>query len=289
MTIMQDKLLRSGGALDQLAALDPDIADAVKKFGPPADRSLPANFDTLARSIIGQQISRAAATAIWHRMQDQNIQNPDIIAAMPVEQVMQAGLSRRKAEYLIGIADEVTSGRLDLDALHQLSGDEVQKRLIEIRGIGTWTADNFRLFALGDMDAWPVNDLALQEGMKRLKNLHERPNGKQMEQLGAGWKPYRGAGALMLWHLYGILVRRATIGDIEANKSAGGAACRRKASSVSGVTNAGCARLTLPPSSPARSQVNQVAGAGRNSSAAADTSLPTHASKSLAANTSGSR
>ena len=214
MTIMQDKLLRSGGALDQLAALDPDIADAVKKFGPPADRSLPANFDTLARSIIGQQISRAAATAIWHRMQDQNIQNPDIIAAMPVEQVMQAGLSRRKAEYLIGIADEVTSGRLNLDALHQLSGDDVQKRLIEIRGIGAWTADNFRLFALGDMDAWPVNDLALQEGMKRLKNLHERPNGKQMEQLGAGWKPYRGAGALMLWHIYGILVRRATIGDI---------------------------------------------------------------------------
>ena len=91
MTIMQDKLLRSGGALDQLAAIDPEIADAVRKFGPPADRSLPANFDTLARSVIGQQISRAAATAIWQRMQDQNIQKPDIIAAMSVEQVMQAG------------------------------------------------------------------------------------------------------------------------------------------------------------------------------------------------------
>ena len=214
MTIMQDKLLKSGGALDKLAALDPDIADAVKTFGPPADRSLPANFDTLARSIIGQQISRSAADAIWQRMKDQNIQTPDSIATMSVERVMQAGLSRRKAEYLIGIADEVTSGRLDLEALHQLSGDDVQKRLIEIRGIGAWTADNFRLFALGDMDAWPVNDLALQEGMKRLKGLDERPNGKQMEQLGANWRPYRGAGALMLWHIYGILVRRATIGDI---------------------------------------------------------------------------
>ena len=214
MTIMQDKLLKSGGALDKLAALDPDIAGAVKTFGPPADRSLPANFDTLARSIIGQQISRSAAHAIWQRMKVQNIQNPDYIATMSVERVMQAGLSRRKAEYLIGIADEVTSGRLDLEALHQLSGDDVQKRLIEIRGIGAWTADNFRLFALGDMDAWPVNDLALQEGMKRLKGLDERPNGKQMEQLGANWRPYRGAGALMLWHIYGILVKRATIGDI---------------------------------------------------------------------------
>ena len=211
---MQNKLLKSGRALDKLSALDPDIADAVKKFGPPEDRSLPANFDTLARSVIGQQISRAAATAIWHRMQEQNIQKPDIIAAMPVEQVMQAGLSRRKAEYLIGIADEVTSGRLNLDSLHQLSGDGVQKRLIEIRGIGAWTADNFRIFALGDMDAWPVNDLALQEGMKRLKNLDARPNSEQMKQLGAKWKPYRGAGALMLWHIYGILVRRTTIADI---------------------------------------------------------------------------
>jgi DNA-3-methyladenine glycosylase II len=214
MTIMQDKLLKSGGALDKLAALDPDIADAIKTFGPPADRSLPANFDTLARSIIGQQISRSAAHAIWQRMKAQNIQNPDSIATMSVERVMQAGLSRRKAEYLIGIADEVTSGRLDLEALHQLSGDDVQKRLIEIRGIGAWTADNFRLFALGDMDAWPVNDLALQEGMKRLKGLDERPDGKQMEQLGANWRPYRAAGALMLWHIYGILVKRATIGDI---------------------------------------------------------------------------
>ena len=127
---------------------------------------------------------------------------------------MPVGLSQRKAEYLIGIANEVTSGQLDFDALHHLSGDAVQARLVKIRGIGAWTADNFRLFALGDMDAWPVNDLALQEGMKRLKHLQERPTGKQMEQLGAIWQPYRGAGALVLWHIYGILVRRATIGDI---------------------------------------------------------------------------
>ncbi len=211
---MKDALLKSGGALDKLVKLDQDIAKAVEKFGPPADRSLPANFDTLARSIIGQQISRPAAHAIWRRMKDQNIQTSDIIATMSVEQVMQAGLSRRKAEYLIGIADEVKSGRLNLEALHQLSGNEVQKRLIEIRGIGAWTAANFRLFALGDMDAWPSNDLALQEGMKRLKGLAERPNGSQMEKLGASWRPYRGAGALILWHVYGILVRRATIGDI---------------------------------------------------------------------------
>ena len=214
MTIMQQKLFSSGRALDQLAAIDADIAAALSRFGPPPDRSLPASFETLARSIIGQQISRAAASAIWTRMRDQDHSNAPIIASKQPDDLMPFGLSRRKAEYLIGIADEIQSGRLDLASLAEMSGEDVQKRLVEIRGIGAWTADNFRLFALGDMDAWPANDIALQEGMKRLKSLDERPNGKMLETLGEAWRPYRGAGALMLWHIYGILVRQATIDEI---------------------------------------------------------------------------
>ena len=214
MTIMQQKLFFSGGALDKLATIDADIAAALSRFGPPPDRSLPASFETLARSIIGQQISRAAASAIWTRMRDQDQSSAPIIASKQPDDLMPFGLSRRKAEYLIGIADEIQSGRLDLASLAEMSGEDVQKRLVEIRGIGAWTADNFRLFALGDMDAWPANDIALQEGMKRLKSLDERPNGKMLEKLGEAWRPYRGAGALMLWHIYGILVRKATIDEI---------------------------------------------------------------------------
>ena len=214
MTIMRQKLFSSGGALDKLAAIDADIANALSRFGPPPDRSLPASFETLARSIIGQQISRAAASAIWTRMRDQDQSSAPIIAAKQPDDLMPFGLSRRKAEYLIGIADEIQSGRLDLATLAKMSGQDVQKRLVEIRGIGAWTADNFRLFALGDMDAWPANDIALQEGMKRLKSLDERPNGKMLEKLGEAWRPYRGAGALVLWHIYGILVRKATIDEI---------------------------------------------------------------------------
>ena len=214
MTIMQQKLFSSGGALDKLAAIDADIASALSRFGPPPDRSLPASFETLARSIIGQQISRAAASAIWSRMRDRDQSSAPIIAAKQPDDLMPFGLSRRKAEYLIGIADEILSGRLDLAALAEMSSQDVQKRLVEIRGIGAWTADNFRLFALGDMDAWPANDIALQEGMKRLKSLDERPNRKMLEKLGEAWRPYRGAGALMLWHIYGILVRKATIDEI---------------------------------------------------------------------------
>ena len=211
---MQQKLFFSGGALYQLAAIDADIAAALSRFGPPPDRSLPASFETLARSIIGQQISRAAARAIWTRMRDQDQNSAPIIAAKQPDDLMPFGLSRRKAEYLIGIADEIQSGRLDLASLAEMSGEDVQKRLVEIRGIGAWTADNFRLFALGDMDAWPANDIALQEGMKRLKSLDERPNGKMLETLGEAWRPHRGAGAMMLWHIYGILVRKTTIDEI---------------------------------------------------------------------------
>ena len=131
-----------------------------------------------------------------------------------VSVLMAAGLSRRKAEYLIGIADEITSGRLDIAALSEMSGEDVQKRLVAIRGVGAWTADNFRLFALADMDAWPVKDVALQEAMRILKSLKARPSAEEMERLGESWRPYRGAGALVLWHLYAVEVRKVTVADI---------------------------------------------------------------------------
>ena len=214
MSVMKEKLLAPGGALDQLAAIDTDIARALTRFGPPTDRSLPASFETLARTILGQQISRAAASSIWTRMCELRCSTASVIALKTPDDLMTLGLSQRKAEYLIGIADEIESGRLDLAHLKSMNGDDVQKRLTEIRGIGAWTANNFRLFALGDLDAWPANDLALQEGMKRLKNLVERPSAKDLLALGDAWRPFRGAGALMLWHLYGILVRKVTIDEV---------------------------------------------------------------------------
>ncbi|MEC7485540.1 MAG: DNA-3-methyladenine glycosylase 2 family protein [Pseudomonadota bacterium] len=203
-----------GGALDALASRDADIARVITAYGPPPDRSLPASFDTLARAVIGQQVSRAAASSIHKRMLAAGLMSVENVAGLTVEDMMPVGLSRRKAEYLIGIAEEIASGKLDMKALAGLPGEDVQARLVAIRGIGAWTADNFRLFALADMDAWPVNDVALQEAMKRLKSLDQRPTAAEMEDMGEVWRPYRGAGALVLWHLYGIEVRKTTVADI---------------------------------------------------------------------------
>jgi DNA-3-methyladenine glycosylase II len=219
MSEMQHKLFidaghGEGGALSALANLDADVALAIKKYGPPPDRSLPASYQTLARAIVAQQVSRIAASSIWKRMADAGFATEQTIATSTPDEMMGLGLSRRKAEYLIGIAQEITSGKLDLAALADLPGEEIKAVLTRLRGVGAWTADNYRLFALADMDAWPANDIAIQEGMKLLKSLPNRPNATELEAMGEAWRPYRGAGALVLWHIYGILVRKVTVADV---------------------------------------------------------------------------
>ena len=159
-------------------------------------------FTTLIRIIIGQQISRSAATSVWQRLVTAQLDDASRITAAGVMTLKANGLSKQKAEYIYGIADAVTSGALDLAALADMQGDEVARILTALRGVGDWTADNYRLFALLDMNAWPYNDLALQEGMKILKSLNSRPDAKVMQAMAEAWQPYRGAGALMLWHIY---------------------------------------------------------------------------------------
>ena len=194
--------LKISQALDKLGKLDKDIKEAVKFYGYPEERKMPASFETLTRIIIGQQISRKVAEAIWTRLKEENLTiTRNIISSNP-EKLMRVGLSRRKSEYITGIAKATTEGKLNFDELTKKSGEKIKEQLTSFRGIGDWTADNFRLFALQDFDAWPGGDLALQEAMKILKKLTERPSNIEMNSLSEQWFPYRGAGALMLWHIY---------------------------------------------------------------------------------------
>jgi len=211
---MKDALTGENGALLALAGEDRDIAAALEQFGPPPDRTLEPGFATLARIIIGQQISTKAAASVWARMVESGLDHSSNAANAGEGAFRDAGLSARKAEYVKGLAEAVESGALDLDALACMPGEEASEKLVALRGIGAWTADNYRLFVLLDMDAWPYNDLALQEGMKILKSLEARPDGQKMQDMGDAWKPYRGAGALMLWHIYARHRHAATVGDI---------------------------------------------------------------------------
>ncbi len=211
---MKKALNDPNGALSQLAAMDSDIAAAIKAYGPPPDRSEPPGYSTLARTIIGQQISTKAAAAVWGRIKDAKYHQSKNAAKASIDALKAAGLSQRKAEYVQGLAAAIESRSLDLDKLNEMDGEDITKALTAIRGIGEWTADNYRLFVLADMDAWPFNDLALQEGMKILKKLNTRPDGNALKKMGEEWRPYRGAGALMLWHVYAQFRHAATIADI---------------------------------------------------------------------------
>ena len=102
----------------------------------------------------------------------------------------------------LGDTIQTTEIRNNIVVKDKLSSEEVTKVLLPIKGIGQWTINNFKIFALQDVNAWPSADLALQEAVKILKNLIRRPNQLEMEKLGKNWEPYRGAAALFLWHFY---------------------------------------------------------------------------------------
>ena len=159
------------------------------------------------RIILGQQISRAVANTLWGRFVERNWQEAQALAALDYEALQDIGLSRRKAEYIIDLARAEAQGKLNLAKLERQPADIFTQTLISHRGVGGWTVSNYRLFCLADLDAWPGNDLALMEAVKQLKNLSERPSHAEMDALAQSWAPYRGAAALMLWHLYACLVR----------------------------------------------------------------------------------
>ena len=197
-------------ALQELDQQDPHLAAARQRFGNPPDRFEPASFASLVRIILGQQISRQVAVALWGRMTERGWTKAELLAALAYEDLQAVGLSRRKAEYIIDLARAEVSGELDLDSLNNKPSEAFCDKLISYRGIGGWTVSNYRLFCLGDFNAWPGNDLALMEAVKRLKQLEARPTHAEMDKFAEGWQPYRGAAALMLWHIYGCLVRDGT-------------------------------------------------------------------------------
>ena len=116
----------------------------------------------------------------------------------------ETGLSTQKINYIKDLAFKIKQDEINLSDFVNLPSNKIYDVLIKVNGIGEWTINNYRLFALQDVDAWPGGDLALQESIKQIKNLNSRPNSNEMNQLSEKWKPYRGAAALLLWHYYSI-------------------------------------------------------------------------------------
>lgn len=189
--------------LDTLAARDRDVATGLATVGYPAPRSAAAGFPGLLSIVAAQQISAAVARAIRGRLAAiADPMPPDRFLTLDDETLRATGLSRPKIAYARGIARAALDGRLDPDRIAALEDDAVVETLVALKGVGRWTAEVYMLFSLGRGDVFPGDDLAIQEGLRRLKGLPERPDARAARSLVAHWAPWRGVGALFLWHYY---------------------------------------------------------------------------------------
>ena len=189
-------------AFQQIIKIDHDIKIIYEKFGYPENRSVLEGFESLTKIIIGQQISTNVAKKIYDNLKNKNVLNETVLYQMPLEELKSYGLSSQKSYYIQNLAYLVYNNHLDLKKLKYMTGDQVINILIKVKGIGQWTINNYRIFALQDVDAWPSADLALQESTKLIKKINLRPKQEEMDKIAAKWKPYRGAAALFLWHFY---------------------------------------------------------------------------------------
>lgn len=190
-------------AMDALAAVEPAFARGLERVGYPAPRVRPPGYETLLRTIVGQQVSVAAANAMWARLEGVlgATDDPALLAAAPDAVLRAAGLSRQKMGYARSLAELLASGGLDLGAL-PAEDEEAIAALTRIKGIGRWSAEIYLLFAEERPDIWPAGDLAVQAEIGRLLGLEARPGEKELRALAEGWRPHRGAAAIFAWHHY---------------------------------------------------------------------------------------
>jgi DNA-3-methyladenine glycosylase II len=190
-------------ALDALCAREPALAAAIDRAGYPEPRIRERGYATLLRTIVGQQVSTKAAESVWRKLEGivGSLDDPGNIARASDEQLREAGLSRQKAGYARSLADEVTSGRLDLANL-PADDEEAIAALVRIKGIGRWSAEIYLLFAEGRADIWPAGDLAVQIEVGRILGHDARPSEKLTRELAEAWRPHRGAAAILAWHHY---------------------------------------------------------------------------------------
>lgn len=202
MGLSQEQITHS---LDALAVIEPGFAAALERIGYPEPRIRPRGYQTLLRTIIGQQVSVRAAQAVWDKLEAELGAgcDPAELQSRDYDALRACGLSRQKQGYARSLAELVLSGALDLAALPE-DDEEAIAALVAIKGIGRWSAEIYLLFAEGRPDIWPAGDLAVQIEIGRILGLAERPSEKLARELAEPWRPHRGAAAIFSWHCYNM-------------------------------------------------------------------------------------
>ncbi|MBD2342779.1 DNA-3-methyladenine glycosylase family protein [Anabaena subtropica] len=190
-------------ALIVLANLDSDLARVLETLGTPPLWKREAGFPTLVQIILEQQVSLAAAKAVFNRLLEiVKPLTPENFLQFDDEQFRLIGFSRQKSLYCRGLANAIVSNQLDLTKLPTMDENAIRTQLKRIKGIGDWTVDIYLLMALQHRDAFPKGDLGLLIAAQQVKGLATRPTPVQLEAIAQNWRPWRAVAARILWHYY---------------------------------------------------------------------------------------
>ena len=203
--IHSDDCIAEGAA--HLAAVEPRFAMALDTVGTLPLRRRKDGFAALVDASVSQQVSVAAADAIYGRLKDANLIGPRKIMWASDEDLRACGLSRQKIRYVRALAE----ARIDFNALRSAPTERVISELTAVSGIGVWTAEIYAMFSLGHADVFAPGDLALQESARILFDLDERPREKAFRTMAEAWSPWRSVAARLLWAYYHVAKDREGI------------------------------------------------------------------------------
>jgi DNA-3-methyladenine glycosylase II len=213
-------------ALAVLVAQDPRLVAVLEKAGMPGLRRREGGYAGLCAIVCGQQLSTASAAAIRGRLFAAfDPFHHETIRLARADRLARLGLSKPKIKSIKAIAGAIAKGQIDLDAVAGMEADAAHAALTTLHGVGPWTADIYLLFCLGNADAWPAGDLALQESARIAFALRRRPDAKAMAKLAERWRPWRGVAAHLLWAYYHAIKRREGA-PVPANRQNGGKRAR---------------------------------------------------------------
>ncbi len=160
------------------------------------------HFEALTRSIVFQQLSGKAAGTILSRfnaLYPTQSPTPELVMATADEHLRGAGLSRQKIGYMRDLSLKVHNGDLPLDSVETMSDDDLIAHLVQVKGIGRWTAQMFLMFRLGRRDVLPELDLGIQNAVQKAYRMRKRPTPKQLAKIGAKWRPHASVASWYLW------------------------------------------------------------------------------------------
>lgn len=189
-------------ARKKLMKSDPILKAIIQRAGPCTLKPARDYFQTLVRSIVSQQISTAAARTILQRIVDHLHPHkiaPETMAQLDLQALRSLGVSQQKASYVIDLTDRVRRGELNLKTINRRNDEEVIAQLIQVKGIGVWTAHMFMIFSLGRLDVLPVGDLGIRNAIQRAYDLDELPGPAKIEEIAEPWRPYASLASWYLW------------------------------------------------------------------------------------------